>query len=74
MERRKVVRVTETESELDNGAVYPHVVKLEQSPTVEDILSLMSSSSNRIYGRRSALDKKARKLAKEAQDGNPKGV
>lgn len=35
---------------------------------VEDILSLMSSFSNRIYGRRSAENKKARKLAKIAED------
>jgi len=33
---------------------------------VEDILSLMSSFSNRIYGRRSAENRKARKLAKQA--------
>lgn len=31
---------------------------------VEDILSLMSSFSNRIYGRRSAENRKARKMAK----------
>jgi putative resolvase len=34
---------------------------------VEDILSLMSSFSNRIYGKRSAENKKARKLAKELE-------
>jgi len=32
---------------------------------VEDILSLMSSFSNRIYGRRSAANRKARKLAEQ---------
>lgn len=35
---------------------------------VEDILSLMSSFSNRIYGRRSAENRKARKLAKLAAE------
>ena len=35
---------------------------------VEDILSLMSSFSNRIYGRRSAENRKARKLAKMAEE------
>jgi predicted site-specific integrase-resolvase len=33
---------------------------------VEDILSLMSSFSNRIYGRRSAENRRARKLAEKA--------
>lgn len=32
---------------------------------VEDILSLMSSFSNRIYGRRSAENRKARKLMEQ---------
>ena len=36
MERYKVVRVTETEFELDNGAVYPHPAPLEEVPSVEE--------------------------------------
>lgn len=40
---------------------------------VEDILSLMSSFSNRIYGRRSAENRRARKLAKQLQE-TQKGV
>ena len=35
---------------------------------VEDILSLMSSFSNRIYGKRSAENKKARKLQKQLEE------
>ena len=41
---------------------------------VEDILSLMSSFSNRIYGRRSASNRKARKLAKMAKEMKDKGT
>ncbi len=36
MEHRKVIRVTETEFELDNGAVYPHITKFEEAPSLED--------------------------------------
>ena len=39
--------------------------KTYEEELVEDILALMSSFSNRIYGKRSAENKKARKLAKE---------
>lgn len=33
---RKVIRVDADEFELDDGTIYPHVVKLEQVPTVEE--------------------------------------
>lgn len=36
MDSRKVVRVSRTEFELDNGAVYPHPVPLEQVPSVAE--------------------------------------
>ena len=36
MEREKIVRVTETEFELSNGVVYPHVAKLDHVPSVEE--------------------------------------
>lgn len=36
MERKKVVRVTATEFELDNGDIYPHVIELEEVPTPEE--------------------------------------
>lgn len=39
--------------------------KSYEEELVEDILSLMSSFSNKIYGKRSAENRKARKLAKE---------
>ena len=42
--------------------------KSYEQELVEDILSLMSSFSNKIYGRRSAMNKKARKIAKEIEE------
>jgi len=32
----KVVRITESEFELDNGIVYPHAVPLDVLPTLEE--------------------------------------
>jgi sporulation-control protein spo0M len=40
MERRKVVRVTKTEFELDNGVVYPHIDELEEVPTLEEFQAI----------------------------------
>lgn len=36
MQRKKVVRVTKTEFELDDGTVYPHSVELGEVPTLEE--------------------------------------
>jgi hypothetical protein len=36
MQRKRVVRVTATEFELDNGDVYPHPIELEEVPTPEE--------------------------------------
>jgi hypothetical protein len=33
---KKVVRVDSEEFELDDGTIYPHMVKLEEVPTVEE--------------------------------------
>ncbi len=41
--------------------------KSYEQELVEDILSLMSSFSNKIYGKRSAENRKARKLQKLAE-------
>jgi putative resolvase len=46
--------------------------KSYEQELVEDILSLMSSFSNKIYGKRSAENRKARKIAKQMQDGTIK--
>ena len=36
MERKKVVRVTATEFELENGDIYPHPIELEEVPSPEE--------------------------------------
>ncbi len=36
MERKKVVRVTATEFELENGDIYPHPIELEDVPSPEE--------------------------------------
>jgi len=43
--------------------------KSYEQELVEDILSLMSSFSNKIYGKRSAENRKARKLAAQIKEG-----
>ena len=40
MELRKVVRITKTEFELDNGVIYPHVVELDEVPTPEEFQAI----------------------------------
>jgi hypothetical protein len=35
-----VIRVTETEFELEDGRVYPHLVVLDNVPTVEEFQSI----------------------------------
>lgn len=35
-EKPKVVRVDRTEFELSDGRVYPHVVELDETPTLEE--------------------------------------
>lgn len=36
MLRKKVVRVTTTEFELDDGSIFPHAVELEEVPSPEE--------------------------------------
>lgn len=36
MEKKKVVRVTKDEFELEDGTIYPHVEKLDEVPTLEE--------------------------------------
>ncbi|MGK7938709.1 MAG: hypothetical protein AB4062_00825 [Crocosphaera sp.] len=40
MKRHKVVKVTRTEFELDNGVVYPHVVELDKDLTPEEFQAI----------------------------------
>ena len=71
----KVVRVTKTEFELEDGRVYDHPVEIEcveevfpksfENELVEDMLSLLSSFSSKIYGKRSAENRKKKKEAEQ---------
>jgi len=36
MKPLKVVRVTKTEFELENGDIFPHMVELDKTPTIEE--------------------------------------
>lgn len=40
----KVVRVTKTEFELDNGDVYPHVFELDEDISIEEFQKLLNAS------------------------------
>lgn len=59
MERHKVVKVTLDEFELDDGVVYPHVVELDEVPSLEEFQAIydhwkqtiMDSSSNDAFFR-----------------------
>ena len=44
----KVVRVTKTEFELDNGDIYPHNFEFEEDITVEEFQKLLDSSKELI--------------------------
>jgi len=36
MEKKKIVRVTKDDFELSDGSVHPHVIFLEEVPTIEE--------------------------------------
>ncbi len=36
MQSKKVVRVTQTEFELDDGSIHPHAIELDDVPTTEE--------------------------------------
>ena len=42
----KVVRVTKTEFELDNGDIYPHTFELDGDISVEEFQELLDSSKD----------------------------
>ena len=44
----RVVRVTKTEFELDNGDIYPHNFELDEDITVEEFQKLLDSSKELI--------------------------
>jgi predicted site-specific integrase-resolvase len=64
MNSKKVIHVTKTEFELEDGTIHPHAVEEETLPKtyeaelIEDMLSLMASFSAKIYGKRSTERRK----------------
>ena len=47
-QKYKVVRVTKTEFELDNGDIYPHVFELDDDITVEEFQKLLDESKDTV--------------------------
>jgi len=44
----KVVRITKTEFELDNGDIYPHTFELDEDISVEEFQVLLDNSKQTI--------------------------
>lgn len=59
MSQNQVVRVTEMEFELDNGAVYPHPVPLDHAPTVEEFQEIYDQMTN-LFEKAGLLDETTR--------------
>jgi len=53
----KVVRVTKTEFELENGDVYPHAFELEEDITVEEFQELLDSSKSMLLNHIKEINK-----------------
>lgn len=47
-QKHKVIRVTKSEFELDNGDIYPHAFELDDDITVEEFQELLDSSKEMI--------------------------
>jgi hypothetical protein len=53
----KVVRVTKTEFELENGDVYPHAFELDEDITVEVFQELLDSSKSMLLNHIKEINK-----------------
>jgi hypothetical protein len=53
----KVVRVTKTELELENGDVYPHAFELDEDVTVEEFQELLDSSKSMLLNHIKEINK-----------------
>ena len=53
----KVVRVTKTEFELENGDVYPHAFELDEDITVEEFQELLDSSKSMLLNHIKQINK-----------------
>lgn len=45
----KVIRVTETEFELEDGRIYEHPVELEEVPTVEEFQKIYDEWGDKLH-------------------------
>lgn len=61
----KVIRVTKTEFELDNGDIYPHTFDIEESISVKEFQKLLDASQSTMVDH---LDK----IIKEEDKGESK--
>ena len=53
----KVVRITKTEFELENGDVYPHAFELDEDITVEEFQELLDSSKSMLLNHIKEINK-----------------
>lgn len=54
----KVVRVTKTEYELENGDIYPNVFELDEDITVEEFQSILDESKSLILSYMKKIESK----------------
>lgn len=54
--QHKVVRVTKTEFELDNGDVYPHTFELDEDITVTEFQKLLDSSKELVLAQIKSIE------------------
>jgi len=54
----KVVRVTKTEYELENGDIYPNVFELDEDITVEEFQSILDESKSLVLSHMKKIESK----------------
>jgi len=54
----KVVRVTKTEYELENGDIYPNVFELDEDITVEEFQNILDESKSLILSHMKKIESK----------------
>lgn len=53
----RVVRVTKTEFELENGDVYPHILELDEDITIEAFQEILDSSKSMLLNHIKGISK-----------------
>lgn len=54
----KVVRVTKTEYELENGDIYPNVFELDEDMTVEEFQNILDESKSLVLSHMKKIESK----------------